>query len=107
METNKPVLPSQRALEKEKEKSKLAKLKKEKDDKVKTIFNNVAATEEGRELFRYFIELLGFYKRSITLDPTTGEVNKETSFYLEVRKSVWLDMRENILKKHLKKIEFN
>lgn len=85
-----------------------AKLKAEeaKVKKLRSYFDTVAATEEGRGVFKYLMENLGFHKRMITMNPETGEINKETSAYLEARRSVYLDIREKISDKYLKKIEF-
>jgi hypothetical protein len=82
------------------------KAKEKVDDKVKTFYNEVAATEEGRELFKHLMKSLGFLKNTVTMNPNTGEVNEKSSVYLEARRSVYLEMRRNILAKHLKKIEF-
>ena len=92
--------------EKAAKKAKQAKFAKEANDKLKAMFDAVAATEDGRNLFKYFMELLGFHKNTVTMNPTTGEINKEISVYLEARRSVYLDMRTNISDRYLKKIEF-
>jgi hypothetical protein len=83
-----------------------AKVAKENDGKIKAIFNAVAATEEGRDLFKYFMKSFGFLSNTVTMNPHTGEVNEKSSVYLEARRSAYLEMRRHILAKHLKKIEF-
>lgn len=82
---------------------KLEELKKAK----KTSFDAVAATEEGRDVFRYLMDILGFHKNLVVFNPTTGEINKEATTYLEARRSAYLDIRRNISDRHLKKIEFS
>jgi|TARA_R100001530_G_scaffold29113_1_gene22998 hypothetical protein len=86
--------------------AKRIKVEKEQRAKIKAMHDEIAATENGRSFFKYYLNLLGLYKDSITLNPETGEVNDKTTFYLEARRSVYLDMRKHISDKHLKKIEF-
>ena len=92
----------------EKTTAKVQQAKKEKDEKEKlrAMFDAVAATEDGRDLFKYLMNSLGHNKNTITMNPTTGEVNTETTNYLTARKEVYLEIRRNISDRHLKKIEF-
>ncbi len=79
---------------------------KENNDRRREFFNVVAATEEGRDVFRYLAEILGFHKPSVIMNPKTGEVNRDTTVYLEARRSVYLDVRKYISDSNLKTIEF-
>lgn len=92
--------------EKEEARKKLAEQHKKLFEFHRTNFIAVAATEEGLDLFRYIMSICNFQKYNITIDPQTGEVNRETSLYREARRSVYLDIRQYIPAKFLKKIEF-
>lgn len=80
---------------------------KEKVDRLRKDFDAVAATEEGMNVFNYLLNSLGFHKNTVTMDPQTGEVNKDASVYLEARRSVYVEIRKYISPKYLKKIEFS
>ncbi len=80
---------------------------KENNDRRREFFNIVAATEEGRDVFRYRAEILGVDKHSVIMNHKTGEVNRDTTVYVEARRSVYLDVRKYISDTHVKEIEFS
>ncbi len=94
--------PKEKAEQRKKDQEKIEKLLKFH----KTNFNTVVATEEGLDVFRFIMDICGYQKRSVLMDSQTGEVNKEATVYLEARRSIYLDIRQYISPKFLKKIEF-
>lgn len=94
--------PKEKRIEKEKEKSKL----KDIFDFHTKNFTIVAATEEGREVFKYLMSTCGFKKNTSCYNPQTMEVNKDATVYLEARRSIYLEIRNYVPDRLLKKIEF-
>lgn len=94
--------PKEKRIEKEKEKSKL----KDIFDFHTKNFTIVAATEEGREVFKYLMGFCSYQSPTITVDPTSREINTEMSHYLEAQRNVYLMIRKYIPDRLLKKIEF-
>jgi len=92
--------------EKEADRLRREKELEELNEKRRKFFNVVAATEEGKDVFSYLAEILGFHRPSVMMNPQTGEVNKETTVYWEARRSVYLDIRKYISDSNLKTIEF-
>ncbi len=99
---NKLKTPKEKEEQERKNQEELEKLIKAR----KKDFDTVAATEEGLNVFRFLMDACNYQKYNITIDPQTGEVNRETSLYREARRSVYLDLRQYIPAKFLKKIEY-
>ncbi len=69
-------------------------------------FNVVALTPEGKHLFRFLLDFCHFHRPVLTTNPKTGDINLQTTSYLEGRRSLYLDLRKYIKPKFLKEIEF-
>ena len=70
-----------------------------------TDFNLVAATPEGKKVFKQLMEICGFKKPSVVLDPSTGEVNSQSTVYNEARRNLYLQIRALIRPEYLNEIE--
>lgn len=92
---------------KEKEKIKLVQEEKYKKMYDATVldFNTVAATPEGINVFKYIMERCSYQKPIITYSKN-GDVDKDTTVFLEARRGLYLELRKYIDPKFLKKIEF-
>ncbi len=80
---------------------------KETIEERRKIFNAVAATADGKEVFKYLMDILGWKKKLVIMDPNTGEVNRDATVYLEARRSAYVDIRKHIDSIYLKLIEFD
>ncbi len=64
------------------------------------------ASPEGLNLMKWIFDLTGYSKINIVGNPTTGDILGKGTFYNVVRRSLWLEMRQLIPVRTLKKIEY-
>lgn len=83
------------------------KQRKRKESNVKRAFKQVAKTEAGRIVFRYFLEQCGFHAPSVNIDPVSRSIIVDNTVYNEARRNIYLDARKLIPQRELVKIEFN
>ncbi len=67
----------------------------------------ITSKEDGRTLIRWLMKQCGFTSSSVVVNPETSEVALQSTLYNEVRRGVYLELRNMIPKKQLMKIEFN
>ena len=93
-----------RKVDKEKEKQNEIKSKK-----IKLLKRDIAiatSTPEGKIFARLIMELCGFFKSDVTMNPKTMEINERSTLYNCMRSNIWLEIRAMIPVKNLKKIEY-
>ncbi len=73
---------------------------------IKRDFEIAAASPEGLNVMKYIFNLSGYSKIIIVGNPTSGDILGKGTFYNEVRRSFWLEIRQLIPKRTLKKIEY-
>lgn len=73
---------------------------------IKEMYNMVFATPEGLMVLRDISELAGHNQTSVIVDPTTGEINIDSTVYNEARRNLYLQIREHVRPSILKKVEF-
>ena len=73
---------------------KLLAVQQEKQEKLKKrlmrCLNATFASEEGRVVLHFLMDICGYQKTSITGDPRTGDLQDRGTFYNEARRSVYL-----------------
>ncbi len=69
-------------------------------------FEIVAASPEGLNVMKYIFNLSGYAKVCIVGDPSTGDIHDRGTLYNETRRSIWLEIRQLLPTRHLKKIEY-
>ncbi len=84
--------------------------KAEENDKKKRLlkrdFAIATSTPEGQNFARYILELCGFFQSDVIMNPETREINEKSTLYNCMRSNLWLEIRQLIPAKTLKKIEF-
>ncbi len=65
-----------------------------------------SASPEGLNLMKYIFDLTGYSKVLIVGNPATGDVHDRGTLYNNARRSIWLEIRQLIPKRILKKIEY-
>lgn len=75
--------------------------------KLKKCINEVFATEDGRVVLQFLMELCGYQKTSIVGDPRTGDLFDRGTFYNEARRAVYLELRRFVRPEILRTIELN
>ncbi len=73
---------------------------------LKRDFEIAVATPEGLNVFKYIFDLSGYSKVLIVGNPTTGDIHDRGTLYNNVRRSIWLEIRQLIPTRILKKIEY-
>jgi hypothetical protein len=73
---------------------------------IREIISIATSTEEGIIFARYLMNQCGFQRPSVVANQQTGEININSTIYMEARRNIWLDLRKMIPIKTLKKIEF-
>ncbi len=73
---------------------------------LKRDFNIAAASPEGLNMMKYIFNLSGYSKVLIVGNPTTGDVHDRGTLYNNARRSIWLEIREMLSIRILKKIEY-
>lgn len=73
---------------------------------LKSSFNAVAKTPDGRAVLRYLMRDCGYNKSAVVQDPTTFEINTVSTVWNEAKKDVYERLRNYIDKEELIKIEF-
>lgn len=74
-------------------------------DRLQKAFSAVAQSAEGRVVLKEIIRRCGYDKSSVALQ-AGNEVNVNLMIYLEARRTLWLELRKFMDKKHLKEIEY-
>ena len=64
------------------------------------------ASPEGLNLMKWIFGLSGYSKILITGNTQTGEINDRGTLYNNARRSIWLEIRQLLPRRTLKKIEF-
>ncbi len=65
-----------------------------------------AASPEGLNLMKWVFGLSGYSKILIVGNPQTGDIHDRGTLYNNARRSIWLEIRQMLPKRILKKIEF-
>ncbi len=73
---------------------------------MKKVVAVASSNAEGIILLRHIMDLCGFTKFSVTMNPQTQEVNDKATLYNEARRNVWLEIRNLIPVTARKKIEY-
>ncbi len=73
---------------------------------LKRDFEIATATSEGLNVMKYLFNLTGYSKILIAGNPTTGDVHDRGTLYNNARRSIWLEIKEMIPIRTLKKIEY-
>jgi cytochrome c5 len=68
--------------------------------------NTVLKTPEGKRVFGYLCRICGFNKSSLCINPTSREVQAESTTYNEAMRKVYLLLRELAEPDLLKEIEY-
>ena len=77
----------------------------DKAKRIKQAYAGVAATRNGRIMIEDIMNLCGFHTPSVTVDPTTGEINTNSTIYNEARRNIYLTVRGRIPPKYRNMIE--
>ncbi len=64
------------------------------------------ASPEGLNLMKWIFSLSGYSKILIVGNPQTGDIHDRGTLYNNARRSIWLEIRQMLPKRTLKKIEF-
>ncbi len=73
---------------------------------LKRDFEIGTASPECLNIMKYIFGLSGYSKVLIVGNPTTGDVHDRGTLYNNARRALWLEIRQLIPKKTLKKIEY-
>ncbi len=65
-----------------------------------------AASPEGLNFMKWIFGLSGYSKILITGNPQSGEILDRGTLYNNARRSIWLEIRQMLPKRILKKIEY-
>ncbi len=65
-----------------------------------------AASPEGLNLMRWIFNMTGYSKILITGNTQTGDIQDRGTLYNNARRSIWLEIRQLLPKRILKKIEY-
>ncbi len=76
-------------------------------ERIKQSVNAVAATEDGRFLFRYLAHVCGFGKSKVVADIQSKTVDPVSTTFNAAMENVYLQIRRLIHREHLIKIEFS
>jgi len=82
--------------------------KAEKRDKAKQIhkdINETFATPSGMRTLRWMMNLCGYQRSSVVVDPTSGEVQINSTVYNEARRVLYLNIRQPIKQSTLRLVE--
>ncbi len=66
----------------------------------------VAASPEGLNVMKHIFNLSGYSKNLIVGNPSSGDILSKGTFYNIVRRATWVELRQLIPVKSLKKIEY-
>ncbi len=78
--------------------------------KIKIIKRDVeiaTATPEGLNLMRWIFDLCGYSKVLIAGNPKVGLDVKDGTLYNNARRAIWLEIRQLVPRRTLKKIEYD
>lgn len=64
------------------------------------------ASPEGLNFMKYIFGLTGYSKILIVGNPATGDIHDRGTLYNNARRSLWLEIRQLIPRRTLKKIEY-
>ncbi len=79
------------------------------DKQIKLMKRDLAiatASPEGLNLLKWIFDLTGYSKILIVGNPQTGDIHDRGTLYNNARRSIWLEIRQLLPKRVLKKIEF-
>lgn len=62
-------------------------------DEIKHHFKEVAATESGKEVLRWFMKECGFKEPVLALTRDTGEISVHNTVYNVSKRDVWIQAR--------------
>ncbi len=74
---------------------------------IKRDFEIGSASPEGLNMMKYIFGLSGYSKILIVGNPVTGEVHDRGTLYNNARRALWLEIRQLIPRRTLKKIEYD
>ncbi len=90
-------------------KSKRAEQKELTNKKLKVLKRDLelaTASPEGLNLMKWIFNLTGYSKILIVGNPQSGDIHDRGTLYNNARRSIWLEIRQMLPKRILKKIEF-
>ncbi len=64
------------------------------------------ASPEGLNLMKWIFSLSGYSKTLIVGNPQTGDIHDRGTLYNNARRSIWLEIRQMLPRRILKKIEY-
>ncbi len=73
---------------------------------LKRDFAIAVASPEGLNMMKYIFDLSGYSKVLIVGNPTTGDIHDRGTLYNNARRTLWLEIRQLIPTRILKKIEY-
>ncbi len=88
---------------------KRAKDKQKAEERNKLLMRDFAIcsnTPEGLNILKFIFNMSGYSQDLLAGSKTTGEILDKMTFYRNVRRTIWLELRKMIPVNMLKKIEF-
>lgn len=79
---------------------------KEQENRLKEAANIVAASAEGVILLKYIMDLSGHKKHKAVVDPTSGEINTQSTVWNVARESLYLSVSKLLDERNLKRVEY-
>lgn len=79
------------------------------EKKIKLLKRDIAiatGTPEGIIFARHIMNLCGFFKSDVIINPETKEISEKATLYNCFRSNIWLEIRSLISNSTLKKIEY-
>ncbi len=68
------------------------------------LFNRIANTDDGEQLFRYLVSQCGFKDTTISVLPN-GQFSHDNIIWEESRRKLWVELRRNLSLQNRNKIE--
>jgi hypothetical protein len=99
-------LPSSKAAERADLEEKIKAQKKDTEEFRKTV-NRLFSTAEGKEVLKWMAKETGYGKSSMVVNPSTGEINVQSSLYMAARQTIYFKIRELLEPITLKEIEYD
>lgn len=78
---------------------------KEIRERLREAANMVAASNEGLILLKYILDLSGHKKHKAVVDPTSGEINIQSTVYNVARESLYLSVSKLLDERNLRRVE--
>ncbi len=78
----------------------------EDEDPIDKYYRQTFATAEGKKVLRHLAQELGYQLTSVVVNPQNGQVNTDGLLFNEVRRSVYLEIRQRLTKDILMEVEY-